>query len=94
LLCTTEGDPYTGSGFPSNWHRLIRTAIKGRKRKNGVVTLAPVLKESFTFNTLRAKNATDDEDFEEAHNRMAHSDRKTTKMVSYASRGGRGRGER
>jgi hypothetical protein len=44
LLCTTEGDPYTGSGFPSNWHRLIRTAIKGRKRKNGVVTLAPVLK--------------------------------------------------
>lgn len=81
LLCTTEGDPYTGSGFRSNWHRLIQTALKGRKRKNGVVTLAPVLKEAFTFNDLRAKNATDEEDFEEAHNRMAHSDRKTTQMV-------------
>lgn len=75
-----DGQPYTGSGFRSNWHRLIQTALKGRKRKNGVVVLAPVLKESFTFNDLRAKNATDD-DFEEAHNRMAHSDRKTTQQV-------------
>ena len=81
LLCNLQGKPFTGSGFRSNWHRLIQTAMKGRKRKNGVVTLAPVLKETFTFNDLRAKNATDEEDFEQAHNRLAHSDRKTTQMV-------------
>jgi hypothetical protein len=81
LICNEDGQPYTGSGFRSNWHRLIQTSLKGRKRKNGVVTLEPVLKESFTFNDLRAKNATDEEDFEEAHNRLAHSDRKTTQMV-------------
>jgi hypothetical protein len=74
-------NPFTGSGFRSNWHRLIQTALKGRKRKNGVVTLEPVLKEPFTFNDLRAKNATDEDDFEAAHNRLAHSDRKTTQMV-------------
>jgi len=28
----------------------------------------------FTFNDLRAKNATDEDDFEAAHNRLAHSD--------------------
>ncbi len=67
--------------FRSNWHRLIQTALKGRKLKNGRVTLAPVLKESFTFNDLRAKSATDEEDFEEAYNRMAHSDRKTTQQI-------------
>jgi len=81
LLCNLQGEPFTGSGFRSNWHRLIQTALKGRRRKNGVVTLEPVLKESFTFNDLRAKNATDEEDFEAAHNRLAHSDRKTTQMV-------------
>jgi len=81
LICNEDGQPYPGSGFRSNWHRLIQTALKGRKRKNGVVTLAPVLKEAFTFNDLRAKNATDEEDFEEAHDRLAHSDRKTTQQV-------------
>jgi hypothetical protein len=81
LICNQDGQPYTGSGFRSNWSRLMHTALHGRKRKNGVVTLAPVLKEPFTFNDLRAKNATDEEDFEEAHNRLAHSDRKTTQQV-------------
>jgi hypothetical protein len=81
LLCNLQGQPFTGSGFRSNWSRLMHTALNGRKRKNGVVTLAPVLKESFTFNDLRAKNATDEEDFEEAYNRLAHSDRKTTQQV-------------
>jgi integrase len=81
LICTQDGQPYTGSGFRANWSRLMRAALHGRKLKNGVVTLAPVLTESFTFNDLRAKNATDEEDFEEAHNRLAHSDRKTTQQV-------------
>jgi hypothetical protein len=81
LLCNLQGEPFTGSGFRSNWHRLIQTALNGRKRKNGTVTLEPALKEAFTFNDLRAKNATDEADFEEAHNRLAHSDRKTTQMV-------------
>jgi len=35
----------------------------------------------FTFNDLRAKNATDEDDFEAAHNWLAHGDRKTTQMV-------------
>lgn len=81
LICNEDGQPYTGSGFRSNWSRLMHTALRGRKRRNGVVTLAPVLSEAFTFNDLRAKNATDDEDFEQAHNRLAHTDRKTTQMV-------------
>lgn len=81
LICNEDGQPYTGSGFRSNWHRLIQTCLNGRKLKNGRVTLEPVLKEAFTFNDLRAKNATDEEDFEEAHNRLAHSDRKTTQAV-------------
>lgn len=38
----------------------MQTALKGRRRKNGVVALEPVLKEPFTFNDLRAKNATDE----------------------------------
>jgi len=54
---------------------------RGRKRKNGIVTLAPALKEAITFNDLRAENATDEEDFEEAHNRLTHGDRETTQMV-------------
>lgn len=81
LICNEDGQPYTGSGFRSNWHRLIQTALNGRKLKNGRVTLEPVLKESFTFNDLRAKSLTDEEDFEEAYNRSAHSDRKTTQQV-------------
>lgn len=80
LICTLDGQPYTGSGFRSNWARLMQTALHGRKLKNGRVILEPVLKEPFTFNDLRAKSATDD-DFEEAHNRLAHSDRKTTQRV-------------
>jgi hypothetical protein len=49
LICNEEGLPYTGSGFRSNWSRLMHTALHGRKLKNGVVTLAPVLKEPFTL---------------------------------------------
>lgn len=81
LICTEDGQPYTGSGFRSNWHRLIQTALNGRKRKSGLVTLAPVLKEPFTFHDLRAKSASDEEDFAEAHERMMHSDPKTTQVI-------------
>lgn len=87
------GEPFTGSGFRSNWHHLIQAALKGRKRKNGIVTLVPALKEAFTFNDLRAKSATDEEDFEDAHNRLGHSDRKTTQMV-YVRNPRRARAER
>jgi hypothetical protein len=45
----------SGRGFRSNWHRLIQTGLKGRKKSNGEVALEPVIKESFTFHDLRAK---------------------------------------
>jgi hypothetical protein len=28
LLCNLQGEPFTGSGFRSNWHPLIQTALK------------------------------------------------------------------
>lgn len=80
LICNLQGEPFTESGFRSNWHRLIQTSLRGRKLKNGVVTLAPVLTESFTFHDLRAKSASD-EDFDEAHERLAHSDPRTTQSI-------------
>jgi hypothetical protein len=81
LVCNLQGEPFTESGFRSNWHRLIQTALKGRRRKNGVVTLAPVLKEAFTFHDLRGKSASDEEDFATAFERLAHDDPRTTQAV-------------
>lgn len=81
LICNGQGKPFTESGFRSNWHRLMQTALKGRKRKNGVVTLAPVLAEAFTFHDLRAKSASDDADAENATDRLAHDDPRTTRKV-------------
>lgn len=81
LICTTEGKPYTESGFRSNWHRLIQTALNGRKLKNGRVTLEPVLKEPFTFHDLRAKSGSDAGDVQEANDRLAHDDVRTTQVI-------------
>jgi integrase len=80
LICNLQAEPFTESGFRANWQRLIQTALKGRKRKNGVVTLAPVLYEPFTIHDLRAKSASDDE-FDDAHDRLAHDDPRTTQAI-------------
>ena len=81
LFCNLEGKPYTESGFRSNWARLMNTALKGRKRKNGIVTLAPVLAAPFTFHDLRAKSGSDADDLQEANDRLAHDDLRTTQVV-------------
>jgi integrase len=76
LLCTQEGTPYTSSGFDSLWRRAMdrALAIKGPDGQ-------ALLKESFTFHDLRAKNASDEEDVAVASNRLGHMDAKTTKRV-------------
>jgi integrase len=81
LICNLQGEPFTESGFRSNWHRLIQTGLKGRKKRNGMVDLEAVLKESFTFHDLRAKSGSDAEDVQEANDRLAHDDLRTTQVV-------------
>lgn len=81
LVCNLQGKAFSESGFRSNWHRLIQTGLKGRKLKNGVVTLEPVIKESFTFHDLRAKSGSDAETVQEANDRLAHDDLRTTQVV-------------
>jgi integrase len=77
LICNLQGKPFTESGFRSNWHRLIQ----GRKRSNGVLSVQPVIKESFTFHDLRAKSGSEAEDVQEANDRLAHDDLRTTQVV-------------
>ncbi len=81
LVCNLQGKPFTESGFRSNWHRLIQAGLKGRKKSNGAVDIAPVIKESFTFHDLRAKSGSDAEDVQEANDRLAHDDLRTTQVV-------------
>ena len=81
LICNEDGQPYTESGFRSNWHRLMTAAVGGVKRKDGSWITDPVITESFTFHDQRAKSASDEEEFEEAHDRLAHDDPRTTQKV-------------
>ena len=81
LICNLQGKPFTESGFRSNWHRLIQTGLKGRKKSNGEVSLEPVITESFTFRDLRAKSGSDVEDVQEANDRLGHDDLRTTQVV-------------
>ena len=56
----------------------MQTALKGRKKSNGEVELAPVLKEAFTFHDLRGKSASDESDFDTAFERLGHDEPRTT----------------
>jgi integrase len=76
LFCTLQGEAYTESGFRSNWHRLMTTATKSRKKGE-----SPLLNEAFTFHDLRAKSGSDAEDVQEANERLAHDDLRTTQVV-------------
>lgn len=55
--------------------------LKGRRRSNGTLELEPVIKESFTFHDLRAKSGSDAGDVQEANDRLAHDDLRTTQVV-------------
>lgn len=81
LISNMEGKPFTESGFRSNWHRLQQAALKGRKKSNGAVAFEPVIGGSYTFHDLRAKSASDDEDVNNATERLAHDDPRTTRKV-------------
>lgn len=80
LICSLKGEhrgkPMTGSGFRSNWHRLMKKAVT--PAKDGSPAL---LTESYTFHDLRAKRASDAGDIVEANEVMAHDDLKTTQKV-------------
>ena len=52
-------------------------ALKGTKRKNGVVTLAPAVDGPFTIHDLRAKSASDDE-LDDAHDGLANDNPRAT----------------
>ena len=76
LFCNLQGEPYTESGFRSNWHRLMTNATKPGKHGE-----TPILREAFTFHDLRAKSGSDAEDIREAHDRLAPDDLRTTQVV-------------
>jgi integrase len=70
LLSTRQGNAYTPSGFRSNWHRLMRKA-----------RAASAIAEPYTFHDLRAKSASDAVTPEDATERLAHDDPRTTRKV-------------
>jgi integrase len=78
LICTRDAEAYTESGFRSNWHRLMTKATATEDADGNKI--APKLAEPFTFHDLRAKSATGD-DLEEAHERLAHDDMRTTQTI-------------
>ncbi len=67
IICNRQGKGYTPTGFSAIWRRArIRAMEKGK------------LLESFRFNDLRAKSASDDENVETASQRLGHTSRQTT----------------
>lgn len=80
LICSLKGKhrgkPMTGSGFRSNWHRLMKKATTP-----GDDGAPPALAEWYTFHDIRAKRASDAEDIQEANEVMAHDDVKTTQKI-------------
>lgn len=68
LLCTHGGKFYSPDGFTTNWGRLMEKAVKA-----GV--------ERFSFQDIRAKSATDDDDAARASARLGHSTVEITRRV-------------
>lgn len=71
IISKRNGKPYTVDGFRSIFYRYIKKAIADENNP---------LKEPFQFRDLRAKSASDD-NLENAHKRLQHSDIKLTKSV-------------
>jgi len=72
LIRTKSGKQYTGSGFSSNWKRLIKKA-----EQQGI--------KAFTFHDLRRKNASDSDSLQEASDRLGHSSTTLTKKAYMAA---------
>lgn len=60
LLCKSDGQPYTDSGFSSIWQRYMKKVVE-----NGV--------ERFTFHDLRGRSGSDAESDEEAAKRLGNT---------------------
>lgn len=69
LICTRQGKGYTSNGFSVIWRRARDRAIERGD-----------LQESYRFNDLRAKSASDDFDIERASQRLGHTSRQTTEQ--------------
>ena len=70
LIRSRSGKRYTSSGFKANWQRLMKKAMD-----LGI--------EHFTFNDIRAKNASDSESLQEASDRLGHASTAITKRVYF-----------
>ena len=66
LICNRQGKAYTPHGFTGMWKKLIERALEKTH-----------LTESFRFNDLRAKSASDDT-LEAASERLGHTNLRTT----------------
>jgi integrase len=69
VICNRQGKGYTPDGFSAIWRRARAKAMKEGK-----------LTESYRFNDLRAKSASDDADVEVASQRLGHTSRQTTEQ--------------
>lgn len=67
IIANEKGQPYTSSGFKSNWQRLMNNAMK-----------RGVIHERFTFHDLRAKAGSDHDN---AQRLLGHQSPATTKRV-------------
>ncbi len=67
LIVNRDGQPYTGDGFRSNWHRLMQKALK-----EGKIT------ETFTFHDIRSLSADEADNPTEL---LGHDDPRTTNRV-------------
>ena len=59
----------------------MTAAVEGVKRKDGRWIAESVITEPLTFHDQRAKSASDEEEFEEAHDRLAHDNPRTTQKI-------------
>jgi integrase len=67
VISNRQGNGYTGDGFRNVWERAREKALKEGD-----------LLESYRFNDLRAKSASDEADIEKASQRLGHTSRSTT----------------
>ena len=67
IICNRQGKKYTPDGFSAVWRRARQRALDSGE-----------LKESYRFNDLRSKSASDDADVDRASQRLGHTSRQTT----------------
>jgi len=69
IICNRQGKGYTPDGFSAVWRRARNRALESGD-----------LGESYRFNDLRSKSASDDTDVDRASRRLGHTNRQTTEQ--------------